>query len=187
MSGVINTQAEDLMCSMSSVSGGQDLIGFLLSAFLSFPKCEVCHMLSTVPNSLSIGLLSVRHFGVAVPINLQEHTSPGIWPQVIIKYMCAPPAMITTEEPSWALINKLVSLPVRCFWVSRSEPIHPISSAGIYFYLNNYSTKVLDSKIPARLQELLHVAHCTQVLRNHLHNYDFVQWPTQSDSSKPSG
>lgn len=166
MSGVINTQAEDLMCSMSSVSGGQDLIGFLLSAFLPFPKCEVCHMPSTVPSSLSISWLWVKHYGLAVPIDLQEQTSPGLWSQMIIKYMCTLPAMITTEVPSWALINRLMSIPVRCFWVSRSELIHPISSAGIYFYLNNYSIKVLDSKIPACLQQFLHVAHCTHAQKS---------------------
>lgn len=176
MSGMINTQAEDLMCSMSGVSGGQALIGFLFSTFLPFPKCEVCHMLCTVPSPLSISLLWIRNYGVPVPINLQECTSPGIWSQMIIKYMSTPPAMITTAEPLWALINKLMSVPVRCFWVWKSEPIHPISSAGIYFCLNNYSTNELDSKIPPWLQEFLHVAHCTQVLRNHLHNYDFMAY-----------
>lgn len=116
------------------------------------------------------------HYGVTVPINLQEHTSPGTWSQMIIKHMCTPPAMITTEETLWALIDKLMSIPVRCFWVSGSEQIHPIFSAGIYFSLNNNSTKVLHSKTPPCLQEFLHVACCIQVLRNHLHNYGFMAY-----------
>lgn len=90
--------------------------------------------------------------------------------------MHTPPAMITPEEPLWAVISNLISIPGRCFWVWRSEPFHPISSAGIDFCLNNYCTKVLDSKIPPCLQEFLHVAHCTQALRNHLHNYDFMAY-----------
>ena len=72
MSGVINIWAEDLMCSMSGVSGGQDLIGFLLSTFPPFPKGEVSYMLSIALNPLSISLLSVSHYGIAVPTNLQE-------------------------------------------------------------------------------------------------------------------
>lgn len=78
MSGVINIQAEDLMCSMSGVSGGQDLIGFLLSTFLPFSKCEVSLMLNITHNPLSISLLSVSHYGIAVPTNLREQTNPRI-------------------------------------------------------------------------------------------------------------
>lgn len=78
MSAVINIQAEDLMGSMTGVSGGQDLIGFLLSSFLPFPRREVSHMLSITPNPLSTNLLSVSHYRIAVLINLQEQTSSRI-------------------------------------------------------------------------------------------------------------
>lgn len=79
MSAVINIQAEDLMGSMTGVSGGQDLIGFLLSpSFLPFPRREVSHMLSINPNPLSTNLLSVSHYRIAVLINLQEQTSSRI-------------------------------------------------------------------------------------------------------------
>lgn len=124
MSGVINIQAEDLMCSVSGVSGGQDLIGFLLSTFLSFPKREVSYMLSITPTH-SISLLS-NHYGIAVPTNVQEQSIPRIWSHAIIKYMYTPPpSMITTEAPPQALlINTLMTVLVRCFSVSRSESIH---------------------------------------------------------------
>lgn len=115
-----------------------------------------------------------KELGVPVPVNLQEHTSPGIRSHMIIKYIVTLSTMITTEETSWALINKLVYssqlLSIK-IWTNS-----PISSAGVYFYLNNNSTKVLDSKIPLCLQEFLHVAHCIQVLRNHLHNFDFMAY-----------
>lgn len=104
MSGVINIEAEDLMCRMSGVSRGQDLIGFLLSTFLPFPKCEVSHMLSITPNLFSISLLSESHYGIYVPTNLQEQASPRTWSHMIIKYLYTHRSLITTEAPSWALL-----------------------------------------------------------------------------------
>lgn len=57
MSGVINTQAEDLMCSMSSVSGGQDLIGFLLSTFPFSQNVRFVIYYAQSPTHLAISLL----------------------------------------------------------------------------------------------------------------------------------
>lgn len=64
MTGVISIQVGDLMCSMSSVSGGQHLTELLLPTFLPFPKCGVSHMLSVIPNPLSITLLLENHYGI---------------------------------------------------------------------------------------------------------------------------
>jgi len=128
MTGMINIQAEDLMCSLSGVSGGQDLVGFLLSTFLPLPKCEVSHMLSITPNPLSISLLSVSNYGIIVTTTttttLQEQINPRKWSDVIIKYVYAPPSKITIEAPPLVLlIDILMSMTVRCLRVLGSEQI----------------------------------------------------------------
>lgn len=64
MTGVISIQVGDLMCSMSSVSGEQHLTELLLPTFLPFPKCGVSHMLSVIPNPLSITLLLENYYGI---------------------------------------------------------------------------------------------------------------------------
>lgn len=66
--GVISTQAENLMCSLSGVSGGHDFMG-LPSTFLHSPKHEVSRMLTIMSKLLLISLLLVSHFGIAILTN----------------------------------------------------------------------------------------------------------------------
>lgn len=95
--GVISIQAENLMCSLSGVSGGHDFMG-LLSAFLPSPKCEFSHMLSIMSKLLLISLLLISHFGIA--ILTREQTNPRTLLYLIIKYMYFASFMITTKVPS---------------------------------------------------------------------------------------
>lgn len=186
MSGVMNIEAECLICRMSGVSEGQGIIGFLLSILLPFAKCESSHMLSLAPNLFSISLLSESLYEIYVPTNLQEQASPRIWSHMIIKYLYTHRSLITTEATSWALLISYSCLSQSD--VSEHQDLNQFTCLFCRYLLFSEQLqhgKVLVRKTSAYLQELLHAAHCRHLLSNHLHNYDYVQWAMHSDSSKP--